>query len=297
MKKSIALVVALTAIIAVNCKKDQSTANNAEVKGYLVFLKGNVYVNEKEAVLRGQVKQNDVIRTDKKSAATIQFAESAVVKLQASTQLEVSKLAMGTDKPDIALLQKKGSTFNKIVKGQADYHLSTPTAVAGVRGTSFSVSVSKDNTTEVQLLKGRVEVKTTSATQEAPVILEEGKKVLVEEDAGIIKVSKVEELKKDEAKELTVENKVEVLSQPEIQKFIAETPKEGEVEKVEKEAPRKLTLEDLKAQYGRLSKIILKSGQTYIGAFQQKGAEMIIITVDGRFVHKPSDIEKVLPHN
>jgi len=295
MKKSIALVVALTTIIAVNCKREQSTADNAGVKGYLVFLKGNVYVNEKEAVLRAQVKQNDVIRTDKKSAATIQFAESAVVKLQASTELEVSNLVMGAEKPEIALVQKKGSTFNKIVKGKADYNLSTPTAVAGVRGTSFSVSVGKDNQTEVQLLKGSVEVKTTAASQEAPVILEEGKKVLVQEDAGIIKVSKVEELKKDESKELATENKVEVMSAPEIKKFITETPKADEVKK--DDAPKQLTLEDLKAQYGRLSKIILKSGKTYIGAFQQKGAEMIIITVDGRFVHKPSEIEKVLPHN
>lgn len=310
-KKSIAVVVALAAILAVNCKPQRSAQTN-EIKGHLVFLKGEVTVNNKEARMGLQVQQDDVIETGKKSAATIQFPGSALIKLKASTKLEVRRLLMGADKPEIGLVQAKGNTFNKIVKGQADYNLSTPTAVAGVRGTTFSVKVNnKDNATTVRLLEGKVAVKTSaSETQEEPVMLEAGKKVVIGEEAKTkqIKVQAIEDLATDEKVDLADESKEEtVLDLPQIEELVKkEEPKQEDAKKDEKtdekqvekkQEPKKLTLADLKAKYGRLSKIILKSGQEYIGAFQQKGAEMIIITVDGRFKHKPSDIERVLPHN
>lgn len=303
MKNSIAIAIVLSVLVAVNCKKEQQASN--EAKGYIVFLKGDVWVNEKEAKLRQQVKQSDFIKTGKKAAASIQFAESAVVKLKASTSLEISRLVMGDDKPEINLTQKSGSTFNKIVKGKANYNLSTPTAVAGVRGTSFSVKVSKGRTTTVELLQGSVEVQTTdkdSATAKQPVLLEEGKKVTIEEvkATGEIKVSEVVELAAPEVQDLSEDNStVEVMTEPQIEQFVKEdvAASEEKKEEIKKEEVKPLTEADLKAKYGRLSKIILKSGKTYIGAFQQKGGEMIIITVEGRFVHKPSEIEKVLPHN
>jgi len=63
----------------------------------------------------------------------------------------------------------------------------------------------------------------------------------------------------------------------------------------EEEAAPEVTLDDIKKQYGSLSKVTTKNGKTFVGAFKQVGGKFEIITVKGKEVVSAPDIAKVQP--
>jgi hypothetical protein len=72
-----------------------------------------------------------------------------------------SELQINLDKKsNININQKKGSSWFKInpLKKGISFKVKTPSAVAGVRGTAFSVLINKDAVTEVCVCEGKVEV-------------------------------------------------------------------------------------------------------------------------------------------
>ncbi len=56
---------------------------------------------------------------------------------------------------------------------------------------------------------------------------------------------------------------------------------------------KKLTLEDLRQKYGKLSKIETKDGRVYIGAFKQVGGQIQVETVNGRVAMPVANLKKV----
>jgi hypothetical protein len=62
---------------------------------------------------------------------------------------------------------------------------------------------------------------------------------------------------------------------------------------MEVQAEPEVTLDDIKKQYGSLSKVTTKNGKTYVGAFKQVGGKFEIITIKGKEVITATDIAKV----
>lgn len=62
-------------------------------------------------------------------------------------------------------------------------------------------------------------------------------------------------------------------------------------------AAAELTLNDIKAKYGRIARIETKSGDIYVGYFNQTGANMSIMTTRGAVVIRVADVQKVTPMN
>jgi len=309
------------ALVNVNCK-EKDKAN--DIHGTITFIRGDVQINKQKVAIGSQVNANDEIVVGGKSTAVIQFANSAMVTVEANTSLSVEKLLIGDNgKPNIELTQNRGSTFNKIMPGEAEYNIHTPTITAGVRGTSFSVNMKNNKTSEIKLFRGKVAVKKAPAAnapatdaaattpKEEVLILEAGSKIEVNEGDKISEV-KAEKLEVKEVETLAKLNEIAFVSDNSLGKIETAPPEESEevladmetvvpaeIEAIiieveeENQASRVVTLDDLKKQYGTLSEVRTKSGKTYIGAFKQVGGNIEIITTEGKKTINASQISKV----
>lgn len=175
------LAVGLLAASMISCKEEAPKVDTFH--GTITFLRGETTVNGKAARIGLQLVDSDNIHVKSNSMSVIQFSNKAQVTIKENTQLIVARLFQNKDGvAEIALDQKTGATFHKIMPGKADYKLRTPTITAGVRGTSFSVDVDNKGSSDVKLLKGSVGVKKKEAERDPAaqeVVLEPGEKLLV----------------------------------------------------------------------------------------------------------------------
>ena len=104
----------------------------------------------------------DVVRTGKDGQAEFTWADKTRWKLAPNTQLVVAKASLNsTKKTEVSQFRlDAGKVFVRIVKSltpDSKFEVETPTAVAAVRGTVFSVEV-KDGKTNVETFAGHVRV-------------------------------------------------------------------------------------------------------------------------------------------
>ncbi|MFQ5648107.1 MAG: FecR domain-containing protein [Candidatus Aenigmatarchaeota archaeon] len=106
--------------------------------------------------------QGDAVRTLADSEAAIIFLESSIVRLGPETEILIQKLDPTPDSTSILIKQELGQTWNRILKlsGIDSYEVETPTTVASIRGTGFSVRVAQDGETEVKLVEGELNTST-----------------------------------------------------------------------------------------------------------------------------------------
>jgi hypothetical protein len=131
-------------------------------------LKGQVEVQRGgrgnfQGITKGSlIKMNDVLRAQANGEAEFKWLDGTRLRITPDTQLTVKKVSSNAvkrvERSEFRLHQ--GKVFVRIVKslrGQSGFEIETPTAVAAVRGTIFSVEV-KNGTTQVAVYKGYVEV-------------------------------------------------------------------------------------------------------------------------------------------
>jgi len=319
MKKmaQILTVFLIATTFVVDCKdKSKSTA---EIHGTITFIRGSVLLNQSPAQIGTKVSMSDSIEVKDKSTAVVQFSTNAMITIESNSSLVIKSLLQGKDGvPTIAMDQSRGSTFNKIVPGKANYSVNTPTITAGVRGTAFRVSSGAESGTQIELFTGKVALLKDDANakpgedaaQTEELILEAGQKVTVTEteimppvkmkeselkdlermndiamlpDKKLDRIEKIETVSVEEAKQMEEEISAEVVPE-ESQRIIV---------KMEVQAEPEVTLDDIKKQYGSLSKVTTKNGKTYVGAFKQVGGKFEIITIKGKEVITATDIAKV----
>jgi hypothetical protein len=300
---------AVAALVAVGCgeKKEQASLDSAK----FTYVKGDVLVSGKPATLGQTVIKDATIEVKNNSMAVLQFASAASITLKANTVLSIANLSKNdAGKPVIELSQSSGSSFSKIAKGQSDFSIKTPTAVAGVRGTSFELEVGNGKTTRIKLLEGKVAVakaepndtpEKIKAELEKATVVEAGQKVEVDNKA----VSKPVEITEADKASLQAMNTIEIapvsgkVVVPEsVEKYATGQATSASIaEEAPKAEVKKLTLADIKAKYGRIAKIQTKNGKEYVGYFNQQGAEMVIQTVDGQVRVPVASVQKVTPLN
>jgi len=299
---------AVVALVAVGCgdKKDQTSLDSAK----FTYVKGDVLVSGKPATLGQTVSKDATIEVKNNSMAVLQFSSSASITLKANSVLSIANLSKNeAGKPVIELSQSSGASFSKIAKGQSEFSIKTPTAVAGVRGTSFELTVGNGKTTQIKLLEGKVAVikategQTSESIQEElaqATVVEAGQKVEVDAKA----VSKPAEITEGEKTSMQAMNTVEIapvsgkVVVPEsVEKYATGAATSASLTEAAKPEVKKLTLADIKAKYGRIAKIQTKNGKEYVGYFNQQGAEMTIQTVDGQVRVPVANVQKVTPMN
>lgn len=123
---------------------------NFEFNGIITSMTGDVTVNSTEAKVNQILQKSDSISTEN-GTVEIQLRTGASVKLRQFTKITLTNLEE-VQMPRGSMLVSAGK-----LRSTSDFRINTPTAVAGVRGTRFTVT-SVDNGTEVAVLEGAVEV-------------------------------------------------------------------------------------------------------------------------------------------
>lgn len=284
--KKLLLILASTFLLLSACS-DEKIKEKKQWPHKIVYVKGDVWVNDKHATINSTLQESDTITTKSGSYAVISLSDFATISLKPNTRIYLSLLANGKSE----IFQEGGKTFSKVKTG-TNYSIKTPTVVAGVRGTSFEVSTTA-YATSILLLDGKVE-----ATSEVDTtVIDSGQKIVSARGNKF----KKSEMSEKEIKAVRVvsafteEMKTNTdINEDQVTKTLRQIDSDDHPPVVT--SPKKnMTLNEIKKKYGRIAQIVTHNGQTYTGYFNQSGEYMTIITTSGTVKIKVSLVSKVIP--
>ncbi|WP_002050374.1 lipoprotein LipL45 [Leptospira interrogans] len=153
------------------CKKPTESSKAAATKGnspsaVVVLSVGEAKIlhadlTEEKAALGASLKTGDKVSTKQKSKVDIQFADGSAIRISENSVIDFDALSINSHgNSDTRLALVSGKVFAKVNKASKEDQFSvvTPTAIAGVRGTSFIVDRSKSDKAVVKVLEGAVAV-------------------------------------------------------------------------------------------------------------------------------------------
>lgn len=125
-------------------------------RGELVFIEGEVTLDGRECEIGQAVQTGATIRTGPASTCDIVFGSHNVMRLREKTTVvfDLEPQSLGVRMPAGSL----AVVFNKVRALGRTFRVSTNSAIAGVRGTSFFVQVEDENSTYVCACYGEVGV-------------------------------------------------------------------------------------------------------------------------------------------
>lgn len=164
-----ALVLSLTVGFAfVNC--GERKPSEAQRSMIIVFASGNAMIvregKEVPAKVGMVVNENDVLKTTN-GTVDLQTKNGSAVRIRNFTTVTISKL-YGEGSADTRLSMQHGGLLASVKRKSANesFTVTTPTAIAGVRGTTFSVDSNEGEPTRVKVLDGSVSMKPRVASLE-----------------------------------------------------------------------------------------------------------------------------------
>ncbi|MBW0434268.1 lipoprotein LipL45 [Leptospira yasudae] len=154
------------------CKKPTENSQAADTgkanspSAVVVFSVGEAKIlhadlTEEKATLGASLKTGDKVSTKDKSKVDIQFADGSAIRISENSVIDFDGLSINSKgNTDTRLALVSGKVFAKVNKASKEDQFSvvTPTAIAGVRGTSFIVERSKSDKAVVKVLDGAVAV-------------------------------------------------------------------------------------------------------------------------------------------
>ena len=241
------LVSVVVAVSASNCdKKAGSTAKSMVIvntTGAAVVVKAGQEMDAKVGML---VAEKDVIKTQK-GMVDLQTKSGSAIRVKEFTTMTVAGLFGGKSK-ETKLSMQHGSLMANVDKRANDesFKVTTPTAIAGVRGTTFTVESNEGEPTRVKVINGKVEMaprfkalETLDATQENSEAVQKLKKVQ-EENTVYLEASTAGELQPEVEK---VVREVNEKTQGSTDQKEVLAAVEKEVEKVEAVAQKQKAIE------------------------------------------------------
>ncbi len=165
-----------------------------KLEGIITYYSGNVSVYEEgewyDIEIGDFVTEKNILKVESDSFCEVQFGNTAVVKMQENSEIDLAKVSLEPGSAEVSLDMKLGSVICKVQKltGNETFKVKTQTAVCGVRGTEFSVSASKGEETVLAVKKGAVAVMPKSVD-----IDELNEKVADKSDAVKEAVKKIED--------------------------------------------------------------------------------------------------------
>ncbi|GEM_PF-470945 len=166
--KSILSLVALGFTLSVGLSSISVAVNPKEVRGIFTFVDGQARKqkigeeNWQAAETKTPVEGGERVKTLIRTRAEIQLAELDIIRLAPKTTVDIVKLFQeGKDKKrETEIDLREGDIWANIgsLDENASLDLNTAVANAAVKGTLFRVSVGEDNTTELKVYNGAVNV-------------------------------------------------------------------------------------------------------------------------------------------
>ncbi|MCE9596494.1 MAG: FecR domain-containing protein [Spirochaetia bacterium] len=163
MKGKLSIGLVALVIVSAACGKQQSQVKDQDVNiARLTFMTGKVTATtagtEKVLSVGDLLQQGDKIITGADSTAEIFIKGQGIVRLSSQTEMTLASIQENM-KTQINVQSGSTAFFLKKVERAGEFTVQTPTAIAGVRGTTFMVSVDNAATSRVSLYNGAVLVK------------------------------------------------------------------------------------------------------------------------------------------
>jgi len=160
----------------------------------ITFISGEVLValnnDWQEAQIGDFVEQDDILRVGEESYCELQFGDTGALRIQDNTEVLLQDILLNPDESNVGVKIAAGSILAKVSKltGNDKFSVKTESAVCGVRGTEFGVTVNDDGSTKLAVKEGKV------AVLPATVDVDEIKDKLKDQDEALIQaVEKIEE--------------------------------------------------------------------------------------------------------
>jgi len=195
--------------------------------GRIIIYFGDVKIEREGKILKPIIKmvlnEKDKIKTGSNSRVDIQIGNIGIMRINEKTEVEMKSIFKAVnERLDFSI--KNGEVLcklEKLTKNQ-EVRFYTPTAVVGVRGTSFIINTTK-NKTEVGVAEGKVEV-SSSSEPEKKTIVKENQTAEVSAESKLPKVIqglKLEKLEKIKAIEnFKVIEDIEKIVPQDIKKYL-----------------------------------------------------------------------------
>jgi hypothetical protein len=162
--RSLLFILAVSVLLSlVSCSKKEKVEF-----GYITFYIGDVKIKRSGDLfgktkprLKMLVQSGDVVYTGDNGRIDIQLQKFGLIRVNQNSRVEMEKMIRDVNE-SIDLGLDRGQVLCKVLKlkKKQEFNVHTPTAVAGVRGTTFLVDAQKDQKkSEVAVQNGEVEVK------------------------------------------------------------------------------------------------------------------------------------------
>ena len=229
----------------------------------VMFFMGNVFCNDIATEIGAPLKQNDVIRTSELSFCDLKLGDSLVRIKEKSTVL-LSSLMQNNGSENIGLELSLGKALckpKKLLKSE-QFTVKTPTAIAAVRGTNFTVETDANKTTRIKVFDGSMKIgkrvgqfeKYEEEIINNSSLIEQGYKVIVTES----------DLKRSEK---NIDNFLNTYKDAPVESYISFVSANHEHIKIEEKGIFKFSAEDF------------QKDNTELIAIEEKPAEIIKIIV------------------
>lgn len=269
---------------------------NAQPEVNAIYAQGGLKTNLGPLTLGKLAPGITTLASENGAFAVFRLGDAVTATLGQASEMGILKLARSDTGPEILLEARNGRVFFTLPKGSASLKVKTPLSEVSVTGTSFAVNASRD-ATEVSVLEGTV----TSIATENVIFAEKdpAKKDTLPAATTVAAKQKLKLATTGEmllsplsADEIGYLEKLQKVAQASAEKGNEVSLRQWTAEILAADAARakagagsaaapKLTLADIRAKYGKISRVNLKSGKSYTGYFKLKGAQMEIVTPGG----------------
>lgn len=154
MRKLILICIGLVMVISGGCSKQK-----VDEYAVISFIVGEVTRNNVALSIGDIIKEKDEINTGNESFCDIKIGGS-IIRIKEKSKLTVSNLIRqgGAESTQLGMDMGKMLCKPKKLLKDDSFTIKTPTAVAGVRGTQFTVEIDTLKTTRIKVFDGKVQV-------------------------------------------------------------------------------------------------------------------------------------------
>jgi hypothetical protein len=208
MKKILTVAICLLVGIWANCGKVE------DEYAMISFIIGDVKRNDKPVEIGELIKENDRVVTASQSSCDVKIGNS-IIRVKENSNLVFSQLLREGEAESTTLGLDVGKMLckpKKLVKDES-FLVKTPTAVAGVRGTKFTVEADEKKNTMFKVFDGKIQVikrvpqlesQSAKLLENAPAIEEKEKVVITEKEVRDAEKKVEQILKKEDLKNIEV---------------------------------------------------------------------------------------------
>jgi len=202
------------------------------ISAKLTFLSGDITIlrkhNPQEVKLNMRLYPGDLIQTGKDSEVNILFANIGISKIRQNTEVSIQELWKSINGDQIRMDITRGrilSSLKKLTKekGESRFEIFTPTAVVGVRGTTFIVNVEPKKHTKIAVFAGEVEIKGRAQIEKIVGVEELKEAILPQSDFERIRVVRMSDATFKELKSIEGIHEIEEYKLTETKEEIKES--------------------------------------------------------------------------